>query len=292
MQEQGPTLWGLGIAFVILFVVFRALELLRPRERRLPILRKGLLTDGAYWLFTPFVTKAITRICVAGVVIPFALIAYGKIDKESLLNGFGPLSRLPFWVQAAGILAIGDFVGYWMHRAFHGRRLWAFHAVHHSSVDLDWLSAVRLHPVNDAVMRVAGTLPVLALGFAPVAVAGIVPVLTLMAILVHANVDWDWGPLRAVIASPRFHRWHHTDETQARDKNFAGLLPLWDILFGTYYMPREQRPMSFGTATPVPTGLIGQMVFPFRKSGTADAPAPSREALTVSAVHPRVAHGG
>jgi len=82
MQEQDPTLGGLIIAFVILFVVFRALELFRARERRLPILRKGLLTDGTYWLFTPFVTKAITRICVAGVVIPFALIVYGKLDRD------------------------------------------------------------------------------------------------------------------------------------------------------------------------------------------------------------------
>jgi len=273
MQEQGPTLWGLGIAFALLFIVFRAIELFRSRERRLPVFRRGLLTDSAYWLFTPFVTKAITRICVAAIAIPFAIIVYGKLDKDLLLHGSGPLSRLPFWAQAIGILLIGDFVGYWMHRAFHGRRLWAFHAVHHSSVDLDWLSAVRLHPVNDAVMRVAGTLPVLALGFAPVAVAGIVPVLTLMAILVHANVDWDWGPFRAVIASPRFHRWHHTDETEARDKNFAGLLPLWDILFGTYYMPREQLPTSFGTATPVPTGLIGQIIFPFRRTRRAAQPA-------------------
>ena len=287
MQEQDPTLGGLIIAFVILFVVFRALELFRARERRLPILRKGLLTDGTYWLFTPFVTKAITRICVAGVVIPFALIVYGKLDRDLVLQGFGPLSRFPFWAQAIGILLIGDFVGYWMHRAFHGRRLWRFHAVHHSSVDVDWLSAVRLHPVNDAVMRVAGTLPVLALGFAPVAVAGILPVLTLMAILVHANVDWDWGPLRALIASPRFHRWHHTDETQARDKNFPGLLPLWDILFGTYYMPREQRPSSFGTATPVPTGLIGQMLFPFRRSGAAAAPIASSDTLPASAGRPQ-----
>jgi sterol desaturase/sphingolipid hydroxylase (fatty acid hydroxylase superfamily) len=63
---------------------------------------------------------------------------------------------------------------------------------------------------------------------------------------------------------PRFHRWHHTDESEARDKNFAGLLPLWDILFGTYYMPRDRRPASYGTATPVPTGLLGQLIFPFR----------------------------
>ena len=240
-------------------------ELFRRRERRLPVFRRGLFTDLAYWLFTPYVTRAITTISVAIVAAPFALLVYGKVDFELIKNGFGPLSKLPYWVQALAILAIGDFIGYWMHRAFHGRKLWRFHAVHHSSVDLDWLSSVRLHPVNDVVMRIAGTLPVLALGFAPVAVAGIVPVLTLMAILVHANVDWDWGPLRSVIASPCFHRWHHTDEAHARDKNFAGFLPLWDILFGTYYMPRNMAPASFGTATPVPTGLFGQVIFPFRR---------------------------
>jgi sterol desaturase/sphingolipid hydroxylase (fatty acid hydroxylase superfamily) len=182
------------------------------------------------------------------------------------MGGFGPLSRLPLWLQAIVILVLGDFIGYWMHRAFHGRRLWRFHAIHHSSVDLDWLSAVRLHPVNDALMRIAGTLPLLALGLAPAAVVGVVPVLTVMAIVVHANVTWDWGPLRSVVASPRFHRWHHTDETQARDKNFAGLFPLWDILFGTYYMPRQSLPSSFGAGEHIPEGLWGQLLFPFRRS--------------------------
>jgi sterol desaturase/sphingolipid hydroxylase (fatty acid hydroxylase superfamily) len=265
---EGPTLWGLLIGFAILFLVFRVVEFLRRPERRLPVFRKGFVTDGAYWLFTPFVTRAISRVCVAAMAIPIVLIAYGEVDRDLILHGFGPLSRLPLWVQAVGILVIGDFVGYWMHRAFHGSRLWCFHAVHHSSVELDWLSAVRFHPINDALMRIAGTLPLVALGFAPVAVAGIAPVLTLMAILVHANLDWDWGPLRAAITSPCFHRWHHTDEKEARDKNFAGLLPLWDILFGTYYMPTDVRPSRFGTVTPVPDGLVGQIAFPFRKQAT------------------------
>ena len=260
---HGPALTKLAIAFVILFVVFRTLEFFRCRQQRLPILRHGFLTDLSYWLFTPFVTKSVTRVCVAAVAIPFALVVYGKVDRAMLMQSFGPAARLPLWAQAVAILIIGDFVGYWMHRAFHRGRLWQFHAVHHSSVDLDWLSAVRLHPANDALMRVASTLPILAFGFAPVAVASIVPVLTLMAILVHANLDWDWGALRGLIVSPRFHRWHHTDEAQARDKNFAGLLALWDILFGTYYMPRNKRPENFGTRTPVPSDLIGQLIFPF-----------------------------
>lgn len=260
-----PTIQGLLIGFVLLLVVFRALQLLRPRDRRLPILRQGFWTDLAYWAFTPLVTRAVTRFAVFLAVVPIALLVYGKVDKELLLHGFGPASRLPLWLQAVLILVLGDLVGYWMHRVFHGRRLWRFHAVHHSSVDLDWLSAVRLHPINDAVMRMAGAVPLLALGFAPVAIAGIAPALTVMAILVHANLDWDWGPLRAVLASPRFHRWHHTDEANARDKNFAGLLPLWDVLFGTYYMPRDRLPSQFGTASPVPAGLVGQVLFPFRR---------------------------
>ena len=260
-----PTIQGVLIGFVVLLMAFRALQLLRPREARLPLLRRGIWTDLAYWAFTPFVTKTITRLSVFSAIVPVALLAYGRVDKELLLHGFGPASRLPLWLQAALILVLGDLIGYWMHRAFHGARLWRFHAVHHSSVDLDWLSAVRLHPVNDALMRIAGALPLLALGFAPVAIAGIAPVVTVMAILVHANLDWDWGPLRAVFTSPRFHRWHHTDEANARDKNFAGLLPLWDVLFRTYYMPRNRLPQQFGTASPVPAGLLGQMLFPFRR---------------------------
>jgi len=261
---NAPTLAGLLLGFLVLLAVFRLIELLRPKELRLPLLRRGFFTDAAYWVFTPLVTKTVTRLGVLAVVVPLAWLVYGKVDKSLIVNGFGPAAGLALWVQAVLILVLGDFIGYWMHRWFHGTRMWRYHAVHHSSVELDWLSAVRLHPVNDLLMRIAGTLPVLALGFAPIAVAGIVPVLTLMAIVVHANVDWDWGPLRAVVASPRFHRWHHTDETEARDKNFAGILPLWDILFATYYMPNDRVPSRFGTASPVPEGLVGQLLYPFR----------------------------
>ncbi len=258
------TLSSVVIAFVVLLILFRGLELLRPRPKRLPILRDGFWTDAAYWLFTPFVTRVLTRLTVLAGIVPVAYLAYGRIDPDLIRNGFGPASRLPLWLQAILIIVLSDFVSYWMHRLFHGRRLWPFHAVHHSATALDWLAAVRVHPVNDALMRVASTLPVVALGFAPNAVAGVIPLLTFMAILIHANVDWDWGPLRSVLASPRFHRWHHTSEAEGRDKNFAGVLPLWDILFGTYYMPKDRAPIRFGADLPVPAGLVGQLLFPFR----------------------------
>lgn len=53
-------------------------------------------------------------------------------------------------------------------------------------------------------------------------------------------------PTEPVVASPRFHRWHNTGKAEGRDKNFAGLLPLWDIMFGTHQMP-TRNPVRLGS---------------------------------------------
>ncbi|MBS0212697.1 MAG: sterol desaturase family protein [Proteobacteria bacterium] len=262
-----PNIQSVVVGFLILLALFRLLERLRPRAQRLRILRRGFATDLGYWFFTPVAARAATTITTFLVLVPVAWMIYGKVDREVVLHGYGPASRLPMGVQGIAIVAIVELIGYWMHRAFHRVPwLWRFHAVHHSSVDLDWLSATRVHPGNDVVMKLATTVPILVLGFAPAAVAGIMPLLTLLAVGVHAHVDWDWGPLRSVIVSPRFHRWHHSDEAAARNRNFAGLLPVLDILFGTYHMPRNAKPAAFGAGTPIPEGMLRQLAFPFRRT--------------------------
>jgi len=262
---------GPAILFVILLAVFRILDLFRPKPLRLPLIRRHRLTDLAYWLLGPLVTENIGKVAIVAMVVPVALLAYGKVDPDLIQRGFGPLSRLPILLQAGLGLIVADLASYWAHRAFHRGRLWRFHAVHHSIIALDWMSALRVHPVNDVMMRMLTTLPILAFGFSPMAVGGIASMLGLLAIVVHANVDWDWGPLRSVLASPRFHRWHHSDEPQALNKNFAGMFPLWDMAFGTCYMPRGVAPRSFGTDMPVPDGVVGQMLFPFRRRKSAAA---------------------
>ena len=83
--------------------------------------------------------------------------------------------------------------------------------------------------------------------------------------MLHTNVSWSFGPLRSVIASPAFHRWHHSAEAEALDKNFAGLLPVYDWLFGTLYFPKDKLASNFGVnGEPVPAGFLGQMLYPFR----------------------------
>ena len=88
-----------------------------------------------------------------------------------------------------------------------------------------------------------------------------VPVLAFYSLLLHARVPWRFGPLRFVIASPAFHRWHHTSQAEGRDKNFAGFLPIWDLVFGTYYLPTDRQPRRFGVDDEaVPEGFWAQLV--------------------------------
>jgi len=81
--------------------------------------------------------------------------------------------------------------------------------------------------------------------------------------LVHANLDWTFGPFRYVIASPVFHRWHHVKDPAFRDKNFAPTFPVLDLMFGTFYMPKGVLPQGFGVDD-APRHFLGQMVYPFR----------------------------
>jgi len=256
---------NLVVGFVVLSAVFLVVERVFGGRRGKPLLRRGGLLDAGYWLFTPLVTRALTR---TALVLPAAvLVAIGVVSvsdlKAGAYDGFGPLSVQPQWLQAIEMLIIADLVAYWTHRLFHRGRWWPFHAVHHSSEDLDWLSSVRLHPVNDVVTKTAQVLPLLLLGFHPFAATGVAGFFSLYAIFIHADVSWDFGPLRYAIATPAFHRWHHAKDAEAVDKNFAGLLPLWDVLFGTLYLPRDRAPRSFGIHEPMPAHLPGQIVKPF-----------------------------
>jgi sterol desaturase/sphingolipid hydroxylase (fatty acid hydroxylase superfamily) len=253
---------GLFIAFAVLAVLFWIVQKLWPSVPGQRIFRKGFLTDCMYWLWTPVVTRAITPIAMAIALLPLAAL-YGT-NLRGVVHGHGVLAAQPLWAQGLEIFAVGDFLGYWQHRMFHGRGLWPFHAIHHSSTELDWLSSVRLHPVNDAISRLFVAVPLVVAGFNTTVVALYAPFLTFYAIMIHANVAWDYGPLRYVFASPVFHRWHHTSAEEGLNRNFSGGLPLWDLLFGTFYMPRGSQPTAFGISDPVPTRFIGQMIAPFR----------------------------
>jgi sterol desaturase/sphingolipid hydroxylase (fatty acid hydroxylase superfamily) len=263
-MQADKSLLSVAISLIVLSLLFFVIERLPGRARQQRILRAGWLTDVVYWFVTVLITKPLVRVMI---IVPAILLIVAGVTsvealKAGLYHGFGPLGRQPLWLQAVEVYALVDFIGYWMHRVFHRGRWWPFHAVHHSSEDLDWLGSLRVHPVNDLLNKLAQATPVLLLGFNPLVTLSTAPVLTFYAIFLHANLNWDLGPLRAVVASPVFHRWHHSREREAWDKNFAGLLPMWDLLFGTYYMPRGRFPENFGIHEPMPRGYLGQLWHP------------------------------
>jgi sterol desaturase/sphingolipid hydroxylase (fatty acid hydroxylase superfamily) len=299
-------LLGLGVGFALLSAIFAALERWgRTPPRRAPSppepaslataadavatptaavrvpwwRRRDVKTDLAWWITTPFLARALTFVAVV-VSVGIALLATGRtfasIQAEYRAGrfpdlgvfGLGPTLRgWPLALQILAGLLVVDLLGYGMHRAFHRRPLWPFHAVHHSSPRLDWLSSIRVHPVNQVLTKVLEGSTLLLLGFDPRVFAVVTPFLTFYALLLHADVGWTFGPLRRVIASPMFHRWHHAADREAWGKNFAGLFACWDVLFGTFHLPVGAVPRALGAPTePVPGRFLAQLVYPLRRA--------------------------
>ena len=272
-------LLGTAGAILALGLVFGLIErLFRDVPGRAWYRRRGTRTDLCWWFVSPLATKAITGFALAIALVLLArLLGYGAAELEAARNtgtlpdlslfGLGDVvGAWPLVVQFLVGLFVIDLLVYGMHRAFHRRTLWPFHAVHHSSPRLDWLASARVHPVNELVMRVTQAIPLLLLGFRPVVFAFAGPILVLYGLLLHTNVRWSFGPLRYVLASPRFHRWHHSKEPEAINKNFAGLFPVLDLMFGTFYMPEGRTAQTFGVHDDsVPESFLGQIAHPFRR---------------------------
>jgi sterol desaturase/sphingolipid hydroxylase (fatty acid hydroxylase superfamily) len=255
-----PVSVALGAAFTVLSF-FWACNPGRPWWRK-----RELLTDLCYWFIIPLFARYL-RI---GLLVIGAALLFGITTGEGLVelydDGHGPLSQLPLWLQAAIFLIGSDLMMYWIHRAFHHAPLWKYHAVHHSSEDLDWISAARFHPVNIFLGSVATDVALLLAGISPNVLVLLGPFTVAHSAFVHANLNWTLGPFKYVLAGPVFHRWHHTMAERGGDKNFAATFPVLDLMFGTFYMPKHELPDAYGIADRgFPPSFGAQMLYPFRQ---------------------------
>jgi sterol desaturase/sphingolipid hydroxylase (fatty acid hydroxylase superfamily) len=261
--------------FVVVYVGLALVgSLMALAQRRWPAgtpppLDRSRTNDLAWWLFSPFVTGTLTRIATLGVVFSVARLAgYGALAGD-LIDRVRSVIPWRVWAhptarQWVECLALADLVGYWSHRLRHSAWLWPFHAVHHSATRLDGLAAARMHPLDDLVDNVAvGLVMVL---FAREEVFELLgATLMVHTVFTHAAVRCDLGPLRYVLVSPTFHRWHHAAEKALPGCNFAGMFSLYDLVFGTFFCPVGALPARFGTPDdPVPETLLAQLAHPFR----------------------------
>jgi sterol desaturase/sphingolipid hydroxylase (fatty acid hydroxylase superfamily) len=260
-QTFGKSL-PITLAIAAVFTLLTAFWACNPGK---PWWRKhDIVTDLCYWFFIP----VIARYLRIGLLIVGAAVLFGITTADGLVafydNGHGPLAALPLGVQMVLFLVGEDIILYWTHRYFHGARMWKYHAVHHSSEELEWISAARFHPVNLFLGAVMADVALLVAGISPNVLVLLGPLTTAHSAFVHANLDWKLGPFKYIIAGPVFHRWHHTAAERGGERNFASTFPVLDLMFGTFYMPAGELPDHYGIAErEFPESFPAQLAHPF-----------------------------
>lgn len=250
---------ALSIGFVIFSVMERVFSLNRvkkPWRSTMLDLQYALLS----MLYPPFIYFIIAA-------------AFGFMAVEMKRAPHNPhIALLFFAAELLGVLFVRDILIYVRHRIFHTRPVWAFHSIHHSSEEVNWISAVRFHPAENIIETTGESVlflvsAIIGVDAAVLAVAALL--IGFYNLFIHSNLRWTFGPLRFVFVSPVFHRWHHSDTPAALDKNFAAMFSCIDLALGTFYMPKNLMPETLGLTAQEknthPRTLTGQLLHPFKK---------------------------
>lgn len=196
-------------------------------------------------------------------------VAHQVIEKTAFAS-LGFVALLPFyyltplsipmtgWTWLLAFLA-ADFTYYWMHRLEHEHRiLWASHSVHHSSKDYNLTVGFRLSLV-EGLFEWAFLIPMILIGFTPFqAIVGLLLVAQYQH-WVHTERVTKLGWLDEVFNTPSVHRVHHGSNRQYLDKNYGGVLMIWDKLFGTF--AREEEKVIYGLTRDINTNNPVKITF-------------------------------
>jgi sterol desaturase/sphingolipid hydroxylase (fatty acid hydroxylase superfamily) len=251
------------IALIIAFVIFTYMERIWRLTRAEKPWRATLL-DLQYAFLSMFYPPFIFLIIS---------VFFGIQAMQSKANPANPeISWFSFAWQFLIFLVLRDCLIYLRHRIFHLRPVWAFHSIHHSSEEVNWISAVRFHPVENIIEASGETLLFIcarSIGVDAAVLFADALFIVFYNFFIHSNLRWTFGPFRYVLVSPVLHRWHHSDAPEARDKNFAAMFSFIDLALGTFYMPANKMPQTVGLSPQEkalhPRTLSGQLLYPFRK---------------------------
>ena len=242
----------LGSSLIFIFV-----EKLFALRKQQPVFRAEWQTDFHHFI-------------VNHMVVGFVLLATNLLVHK--LFGWAAKDGVRFWVQDLNffvalflIVLVADLVQYWTHRAYHEvPMLWRLHAVHHSAKSMDWLAGSRQHIVELLITRTLVLAPIYVLGFSKEVIDAYIVVVGFQAVFNHANVSVRLGPLRYLIVTPNFHHWHHSQDDEAIDRNYAAHFAFLDHLFGTAVQSDRKWPDRYGVQGDyVPDGFLKQLAFPF-----------------------------
>lgn len=237
--------------------------------------------SGAFW-------SGISKLVVS------ALFIVGMVEAlEPYGHDLWPTHWNPV-VQVVLFILIKDFFRYWFHRALHEVPvLWRIHAAHHSVERLYWLNGIRAHPLEIFSQAIFYAIP-LALVQPSAEIALVAVILQLsIGIFQHSNIDLNLGWWEYIFSIGDNHRYHHYPDKGVGDSNYGGEFIVWDILFGTFHNPRDERPhdrIGIGTAPEYPMTVAGLYLAPFLPNQKVFGPrfeeVNDGEAVASTADHP------
>jgi len=171
----------------------------------------------------------------------------------------------PLPLQAVLMILVADFLRYWLHVAAHRLPiLWRLHAVHHSPHRLYWLNVGRFHPLEKALQYLFDALPFVLMGVVPGVIAIYFVFYAVNGFFQHSNIKLRYGVLNYVISSAELHRWHHSRRIEESNNNYGNNVILWDLLFGTRFLPRDRRVGDLGLLNRgYPMRFVEQLGTPF-----------------------------
>ena len=245
----------------VVIVVMMALERLFPKAR--PLAAAGLRTMADK---TWRVLKNASLLLISAGLSPLVVSPLSALAATHALGW-----RPDWWSGGTGLLLdiiILDCWIYWWHRANHEIQfLWRFHEVHHLDEFLDASSALRFH-FGEVVMSALVRASVIWLLDMPlVSVVVFETCVLTMALFHHSNMAvprWLEKPLSKVLVTPSIHWVHHHAIRADTDSNYANIMSVWDIVFGSRSATHRWRDMPIGVEHLHDEGFIGLLTRPFR----------------------------
>ena len=240
--------------------LFVVIEKMFPLYKGQPVFRQEWQTDLKHFAVNHF---------LVGLILLTVNFLLNHVFGWLVITNFQQTIRhIPFLPQLLLCILVADLAQYWTHRAYHEvPYLWRYHAVHHSAKTMDWLAGSRQHMFEVIFTRVCVLAPLFVLGFSEAVMNAYIIIVGFQAVFNHANVHLPWGPLKYLIVTPDFHHWHHSQDDEAIDRNYAAHYAFLDYIFGTAVKVPKDRPFParYGVVGDyMPDGFVNQQLFPFR----------------------------
>lgn len=254
---------------ILLSLLVWSIEIIIPWREKQSIIRKDFWLDGFYMFFNMFLFSLIAYNAVSNVFVELFNDFLGLFGITNLVAIH--IENWPVWAQFLLMFIVADFLQWSTHMLLHRVPwLWEFHKVHHSVKQMGFAAHLRYHWMETIVYKSIQYIPLTMIGFGLKDFFVLHMFNILIGHLNHANVGWDYGPLKYILNNPKMHIWHHAKHLPKVRKygvNYGITLSIWDYIFGSNYIPESGRDIELGFPgdDDFPQDFVHQVTYPMVK---------------------------